>query len=266
MVGLQEVALWRIGAPFDPAQAEFVTYDFLQILLDNLAARGLNYTPISVQSNFDAELPAVFGPASALDVRFTDRIVVLARTDLSESQLKIGNIQARHFATNISFTSPTLGTVTIPRAWISVDAKIRGKQYRFVNAHPESFSPIINFIQITELTQTAGNTKLPVIFTGDFNTDAATDDAAYKVMIDAGFSDVWEQTNPADPGFTWALFLTDPATYTNPFQRLDLVLTRGEIDAADAEVVGEDPMADRTPSGLMRSDHAGLRATLILQP
>src|SRR5215210_608841 len=40
LVGLQEVALWRIGAPFDPSPAEFVTYDFLQLLLDELAARG----------------------------------------------------------------------------------------------------------------------------------------------------------------------------------------------------------------------------------
>src|SRR5215204_1633656 len=41
LVGVQEAALWRIGAPFDPSPAENVTYDFLQLLLDELAARGL---------------------------------------------------------------------------------------------------------------------------------------------------------------------------------------------------------------------------------
>src|SRR5215203_1950762 len=52
-VGVQEAALWRVGAPFDPAPAETVTYDFLQILLVDLAARGLNYAPVVVKTNLD---------------------------------------------------------------------------------------------------------------------------------------------------------------------------------------------------------------------
>ena len=266
LVGLQEVALWRIGAPFDPSSAETVTYDFLQLLLAELNARGLHYRAVQIQTNFDAEVPAVYSQTLAFDVRFTDRIVVLARTDLVRtSQFRIENIQARHFTTNLTFTSPTLGTLTIPRAWISVDVNMRGKTYRFVNTHLESFSPIINFIQATELTQTAGNTNLPLIFAGDFNSDAESNDASYQLLLNAGFTDAWEQTHPNEPGFTWALFLVNPSTYTNPFQRLDLILIRGEIYALDAEIVGENPMADRTPSGLMRSDHAGVIASLNLR-
>ncbi len=266
LVGLQEVALWRVGAPFDPSPAENVTYDFLQLLLDELNSRGLRYAPVAVQTNFDAEVPAVFSPTLAFDVRFTDRLVVLARTDLKTSQLKIEDVQARQFATNLTFSSPTLGMVTIPRAWISVDAKMRGKQFRFVNTHLESFNAVINFIQANELVQTAGSTNLPLIFAGDFNADAESGDASYQLLLNTGFADVWEQTHPNEPGLTWALFLDNPSVYTNPTQRIDLILTRGEIDALGADVVGENPATDRTPSGLMRSDHAGVTALLKLKP
>ena len=266
LVGLQEVALWRIGAPFDPSPAETVSYDFLQLLLDELAARGLNYEAIAVQTNFDAEVPAVFSQTLAFDVRFTDRLVVLARTDLKTSELKIENVEAHHFTTSLTFSSPTLGTITIPRAWIAVDAKLRGKTYRFVNTHPESFVPIINFVQINELVQTAGDTDLPLIFAGDFNADAAANDNSYLVLTSAGLTDVWAQTHPNDAGLTWALFLGNPSVYTNPTQRLDLIFTRGEIEAVESDITGENPATDRTPSGLMRSDHAGVTADFILKP
>ncbi len=266
LVGLQEVALWRIGAPFDPSSAETVTYDFLQLLLDELEERGLHYAPVAIQTNFDAEVPAVFSQTLAFDVRFTDRLVVLARTDLKTSQFKLEGTRAQQFTTNLTLPTATLGTLTIPRGWISVDVKMRGKTYRFVNTHLESFSPIINYIQASELLQTAGNTNLPLIFAGDFNSDAEANDATYQLLRNAGFTDVWEATHPNKPGFTWALFLDNPYAYTNPFQRIDLILIRGEIDALDVDVVGENPATDRTPSGLMRSDHAGVIASLKLKP
>jgi endonuclease/exonuclease/phosphatase family metal-dependent hydrolase len=266
LVGLQEVALWRIGAPFDPSSAETVTYDFLQLLLNELAARGLHYAPVAIQTNFDAEVPAVYSETLAFDVRFTDRLVVLARTDLKTSQLKIENTNAQHFTTNLTLPTATLGTLTIPRGWISVDVKMRGKTYRFVNTHLESFSPIINYIQASELLQTAGNTNLPLIFAGDFNADAEANDATYQLLRNAGFTDVWEQTHPNEPGFTWALFMDNPYVYTNPAQRIDLILVRGDIEPLDADVIGENAATDRTPSGLMRSDHAGVIGLLKLKP
>src|SRR5215204_965566 len=36
LVGLQEVALWRTGDAFDPSPATNVSFDFLQMLLDEL--------------------------------------------------------------------------------------------------------------------------------------------------------------------------------------------------------------------------------------
>jgi hypothetical protein len=266
LVGLQEVALWRVGAPFDPAPAEVVTYDFLQLLLDELAARGLHYAPVAVKNNFEAEVPAVFSPTAALDVRYTDRLVVLARSDLRVSQFKLGGVQAEHFTTNLTFMTPTLGTITIPRAWIAVDVKMRGKTYRFVNTHLESFSPIVNYLQAGELVKTLGETDLPLIVTGDFNADGVTQDASYQLLLSSGATDVWSQLRPAETGATWPLFLVAPSIYTPPTQRLDLVLVRGALDALEIDRVGEDPAADRTPSGLMRSDHAGVTARVRLQP
>lgn len=137
---------------------------------------------------------------------------------------------------------------------------------RFVNTHLESFVPEITYIQAAELLNTAGNTNLPLIFAGDFNADAESNDVTYQLLISAGFTDVWKLTHPNDPGFTWALFLDNPSNYTPPFLRIDLILIRGNIQALSSDIVGEDPVADRTPSGLMRSDHAGVTASLSLKP
>jgi hypothetical protein len=46
--------------------------------------------------------------------------------------------------------------------------------------------------------------------------------------------------------------------------RIDLVLFRGDFEATGADLVGEIP-ADRTPSGLCPSDHAGVAATLTFR-
>lgn len=60
----------------------------------------------------------------------------------------------------------------------------------------------------------------------------------------------------------WETHLLSPVP---PFdQRIDLVLHRGPFRALAAEIVGEDPVADRTASGLFHSDHAGVVARLRL--
>ena len=158
LVGLQEVSLWRTGPVFEPASAETVTVDQLQLLLDALTAKGLHYSPIVVQTNLDAELPAVFGPAVALDVRYTDRVVILARTDLKVSQFKLEATQSGTFATLLPVSGPSIGTITIPRGWASADVKIRGKQYRFITTHLESYYEPVQYAQAFELMQGPANT------------------------------------------------------------------------------------------------------------
>ncbi len=60
--------------------------------------------------------------------------------------------------------------------------------------------------------------------------------------------------------------MDNPYVYTNPAQRIDLILVRGDIEPLDADVIGENAATDRTPSGLMRSDHAGVIGLLKLKP
>ena len=91
LVGLQEVALWRHGPmqldKIGQLNATDVDYDFLAILLSDLASRGTRYEVASAQQESDVEAPAFTGnplsgtAGSAEDVRLTDRDVILLRDD-----------------------------------------------------------------------------------------------------------------------------------------------------------------------------------------
>ncbi len=264
LVGLQEVALWRVGTPFDPAPATSVTYDFLQMLLDELEDRNLHYAPIAIQTNLDAELPGLLSPTQALDIRYTDRVVILARTDLPESQFKLEETAAGNFMTNLQVA--VLGqTVTVFRGWTSADVKFRGKPYRFVNTHLESFFDPVQYAQANELLHGPANTESALMLVGDFNSDAQAGGVSYQILTSSGLRDVWSEANPAIPGFTWPLSGEIPSDEMTPTQRLDLVLTRGHVRTSSADVVGEE-VADKTPSGFRPSDHAGVIATVVLEP
>ncbi len=264
LVGLQEVSVWRTGPFGGPATT--VTFDALQSLLDELAARDLHYRPVAILTEFEAEAPSALG----INIRFTDLDVLLARSDLERSELKLSNVQAQHFAFNLPFTSPILGTLIIPRGWISVDGKIRGKRFRFVTTHLESFHLGVQAVQASELIQGPCNTELPVIIAGDLNTESASgnpvDNAAYQIILGSGFVDAWTLLHPEDPGLTWPLHGEDPFTaFSTPSQRIDLVLFRGELRSLRAKLIGQTPAA-LTSSGLWPSDHAGVIARFKLKP
>jgi endonuclease/exonuclease/phosphatase family metal-dependent hydrolase len=270
LISLQEVALWQTG-PFDPTSpsANTVVFDYLQMLLAQVNKNSsLTYEPVAVLTNLVAEVPAI-GPTGLFDVRFTDRVVLLARTDLGKKDFEVENVVAQHFSTTLAVPTPTLGVVAIPRGYISADVERCGGTFRFVTAHLESFEeqlglpfPIFRYLQAAELLQGPTATTLPVVLAGDFNADAANPtDPTYQLLLSGNFSDGWVQTNPNRPGLTWPLFLENPFAYTSPTQRLDLVLTRGGISAEKSNLVGE---RDVTPQLPMPSDHAGLVTTLKL--
>lgn len=266
VVGLQEVAIWGIG-PFDPANPlETVTFDFLQMLLANLEARGVNYAPIVVQENLSAELPGLFGPnfpADLRDVRFTDRVVILARTDLQTSEIKIENTAHGAFQNLIPVT--VLGNnLLVTRGWTSADIKHRGKTYRFVNAHLESFLEIFQIWQAGELVAGPANTDLPLIVVGDFNSPAPSG-TSYGILLGSGLLDAWSVTNSGSDGFTWPLSGENPSDLEVPDQRIDLILSRGNLTATSTDVLGEEA-ADLTPSLFRASDHAGVAGTFVLHP
>jgi endonuclease/exonuclease/phosphatase family metal-dependent hydrolase len=271
LVSLQEVALWQTG-PFDPAtpSANTVAFDYLQMLLDELNKNdGLRYQPVGILTNLVAEAPAL-GPAGLFDVRFTDRVVLLARTDLGVQSFNVQNVVAQHFSIVLSVPTPTLGVITIPRGYISADVERCGQTFRFVTAHLESFEeqlglpfPIFRFLQATELLQGPAATSMPVVLAGDFNANAENPtDPTYQLLLSGGFSDAWEGTSPNIPGFTWPLFLESAFVYTSPSQRLDLVFTRGTITSAKSDLIGDRDVTLRLP---MPSDHVGVAVSLNLE-
>ena len=279
LVGLQEVSVWRTGPLF--MHADTITINALQSLLTALAARQQQYTVVAALKEFEAEAPSALG----IQIGFADYDVLIARTDLSVSELKISNIQTQHFLASLMLPNPILGTVTIPRGWISVDGKLRGKDFRFITTHLEGFDPRVQALQASELVQGPGNTNLPVIIAGDFNTaplasflappgcplpgGSPATNPAYNIIAIAGFADAWVTLHPNDSGFTWPLHCEDPFTpFTTPNQRLDLVLFRNgqtDLDALMTDLIGNTP-SDLTPSGLWPSDHAGLSAAFGLEP
>src|SRR5262245_9921651 len=94
LVGLQEAELYRTDPPpdGDATPAENVAYDFLKLLVDVSAQRGLSYAPVATFNGTDVELPAGLPPT--LDVRFNDRVSLLARTDEKTADLKLSNPQS----------------------------------------------------------------------------------------------------------------------------------------------------------------------------
>ncbi|MGH3057511.1 MAG: endonuclease/exonuclease/phosphatase family protein [Gaiellaceae bacterium] len=262
VVGLQEVMLIRTDTPADggATPAETVAYDYLELLLAALAARGLDYEPVAVVVNADGpELPTALG----FDVRATDRDAILVNRD-RRPRLKVTNPQAANFVARV--TLPTIaGPIQLPRGWTAIDLKLRGQRFRVVNTHLEAFSGLVQVAQGAELLAGPGATALPTLFVGDFNSRAdGTGTPTYGLLRAAGFEDAWADVHPGDPGLTccWETHLLSPVP---PFdERIDLVLFRGPFRALAAEIVGEDPVADRTPSGLFHSDHAGVVARLRL--
>ncbi|WP_222108325.1 endonuclease/exonuclease/phosphatase family protein [Streptomyces sp. SAJ15] len=276
LVGLQEAVLWRSQTPAGPGSATHVEYDFLQILLDKLAARGKHYAAVAtvtVGSDFEAPRST---PAGLQDIRLTDRDVLLARTDLPAREFSVANAQAAQFQNLVPICRPALGCppnppIQIRRGWVAADAILRGRTVRVVTTHLEPLAPAVQEAQTGELLAGPLNTTLPTVLLGDLNSAAGgvgatpgTNTESYDLLLAAGFTDAWTATHPRKPGFTCcqAADLRNPTS--NLTQRIDYVLFRGKIKALATHLVGEAP-ADRTPSGLWPSDHAGVSSVLQLR-
>jgi hypothetical protein len=260
LIGLQEVSLWTaVGA------GGSVTIDFLDILLDALAARGLSYEAVSISDAFEGSLPAIDPALGFVQATLLDRDVILARADVPPAQLTI-----LHEDTGLFDAALTLGVLGQPlrvdRGWNLVDVQVRNRTFRFVNSHFEAFDPgeFIRVQQAQELLEGPLDTELPVVLVGDFNSDANAGGLAYAILTGVGgFDDVWSLTNPGVPGLTCCHAADLRNDEVDLRSRIDLILIRDGVRAKDAEVIGVDP-ALRTPSGLWPSDHAGVVARVMI--
>ncbi len=269
LVGLQEVALYRTtDRPFEEL-ATHVAYDFLQIVMDSLTARGLHYRAAAMDRTTDIQVPVIAGFDSSgspilAGVRFTDGDAVLVRGDVPFTHPRSGVYVAHQ---TVSIGGVTTG---VYQGWSSVEALLDGRTYRFVVTHLAGQD-----VQSTQLAQTAELISLlrgearPTILVGDFNSDAYGADPThatptYPTLRAAGYSDSWIEPEQRDPGLTCGAqpdLLNARRTFD---QRIDFIFTRNlprRADAVRREVVG-DRIVDRR-AGLWPSDHAGVVATFL---
>lgn len=275
LIGLQEISTLYRQSPGDylwggNTPATDLVYDYLQILMDAIAARGLEYEVKGVILNFDIEMPMFVGPDPYNpfdydDVRLLDFDVVLARKDVY-----VTNVTEQNYSDYITFAGNT-----IKRGFITLDAMVGHKWYKFVNTHLESESMYIRRLQAEELMSVyLSSVTFPIIVVGDLNTEA-TYGITYQDFIADGYIDAWTRNlvQPAIPGLTnphaWDLRNTE----VNFTKRIDLIMVKshvGEngihnIGPVFAYVVG-DELSDRIqfPDGTLvwPSDHAGVIALL----
>ncbi|MFL6128874.1 MAG: endonuclease/exonuclease/phosphatase family protein [Mycobacteriales bacterium] len=264
LVGLQEVVLWERGST--PATLQPV-YDFQQILLDALAARGERYQPVAVSRNFQS--PAVPLASGGL-ARFTDRDVILVRAD-QHPAVRVSNPQAALYAAALPLPNPLLGGAPIVRGWASVDVQVLGKPVRFVDTHLEAFHAGVRALQAQELAALLAGSPLPVVLVGDLNSRPDDSTGAYGILTGAlHLADAWVEVHGPDGGFTSGQ--TDDLNLPESLldHRIDYVLYQPVgLRATAATVLGEQ-QRDRTPPlpgapfGLWPSDHAGVAAALAL--
>jgi hypothetical protein len=291
LVGLQEITLIRTQIPGDflvmgdegptvgnpMPNATDVLLDYEAILLAELAARGLDYAVAARIQDTDVELPGALSETSFFDVRQTDFDLILVRGDVAWS-----NPDGANYAAALPVPFLPGYTLSILRGWVSVDATVAGRAFRFVNTHLESFSPLVRVPQAQELLLSpdgpVAGSPLPVILVGDLNADAVSvvPGDAYALLTGAGFVDVWNASNARGTGLTccFSSDLRDP--FADLHSRIDLVLARGLWGPGNsgiagglwAEVVGEEPGDREMFEGggyyLWPSDHAGVVATLKL--
>lgn len=198
--------------------------------------------------------------------------MVLARTDLSISELKIEQVTKQHFRATLAFSMFGL-EITVPRGWIVVDAKLPGKLYRLVDTYLESINYTIQVMQAIELVNGPTLTSKPVVLAGDINSDADSSDpvlsASYQVLVNAGLLDFWPIIHPNDPGFTNPLHGKDPYTpFSTPNQRIDVILAKQRFKGIEmrGEILIGNTLSDLTPHGFWPSEHAGVVGSLTLLP
>ena len=264
LIGIQEAALWQTGPPsasFPPPPPSAVAYDFIQLLVDALGADGLHYAPVAVTTDFTVQGPGLF-PDGFMSVQLTDRVAILARTDVP---LTISNVQTGTYTHN-TVISTLQGPVTLTEGWASVDATLGNHTVRFVTTHLADNSDAVGSAQAAELVQGPLRTDLPVIMTCDCNADPAS--ATYTVLTDAGLKDSWAHAQPGQPGDTCCQDTTLNNALLNPAStltsRIDYIFSRGGgLKAAGDQVIGADPASRSVPGGFWPSDHAGLIAELV---
>jgi endonuclease/exonuclease/phosphatase family metal-dependent hydrolase len=273
LIGLQEVTKWTTGGVNPPSG-----YDFLAILEGDLAARGLDYSVASIAHNANIgpaplvseTCPVLSGSQFTCSVQLEDRDVILVNDDTSG--LTWSNPQSGRYIAQQAIESP-IGPLSFDRGWASIDAKLKGLPFRFVDTHLETEeSPLVQQEQAAEFLAGPGKGGT-IIATGDFNSasDGSTTTSYAQLTAPGKFRDVWDEAQ-LGPGSSCCQESNTPPLAPGALNnsvstlktRIDLILSRGAArsDGDDAELIGDTPFQGAPP--FWPSDHAGVVSTLHL--
>ncbi len=178
LVGLQEVAWWRHGdlqlTQVGVRNATQTDYDFLQILMDDLAAVGAHYVPVSIAPRADVEGPSFTGSpfngtmgADARDVRLTMRDVILMHV---EDGLSVTGEGQQVYTANLIVNVAGVQT-RFDRGYQWVDVRAGSTRFRFVNTHLEAFSSDLALLQTKQMMLEAPATDRTTVIVCDCNSD-----------------------------------------------------------------------------------------------
>jgi endonuclease/exonuclease/phosphatase family metal-dependent hydrolase len=226
LVSLQELDQWFSG-PLDPSTftcgSMTLEFDMLKELQAALAAQGAHYKlAVQAQQYAFPPTPGLILPGTFVCVQVVNYVAILARTDLAPSKFQWSNPQSAQYENTLLFPTP-IGTLPLPRAWVSVDAMSHGKRFRFIGTHLESIDPNIRQLQGAELRNGPANTSQPVVVAMDSNAQAAPlpQDATYVDFGVAGYDDAWSEIFPSRPGFTCCQAELDNNPVSQLNQRID---------------------------------------------
>jgi len=269
LVSLEELDDWYT-APFNPSTGMCGTptleFGMLQELQDALAAQGAHYALAEEAQQYAfPPIPGFISPSTFLCVSLVNHVAILARTNLDPEKFQWNNPQSAQYATALQFPSP-IGLLPLPRAWVSVDVTFDRRAFRYIGTHLESLVPAIREAQGAELRAGPANTSLPVILAMDSNAQAAPlpQDPTYMDFIAAGYSDGWAEIFPLVAGFTCCQDELDNNPVSQLYQRIDLILTLGNVKVRNIALFGADPR-ERIAGGLWPSDHAGVAAHVVVE-
>jgi hypothetical protein len=253
-IGLQEVS--RIEIVLPPFGLDF-QLEFLPIVLDALADRGLDYEVAAQVLNIDAN------PTPG--IRLVDYDVLLVDAE----RVTVNSASGQNFTLNVGPFAPG---VSLIRGWVQADVTIGGHDYTIVSTHTEPDLATFSFeqlraAQIGEIVTALGGTN-PVIIMGDLNDQPGT--LMYQVLTGAGFTDVWSELRPGVVGLTCCheTDLSDKLPALD--ERVDYLFARG-FAHGNKDVLGRITRFGMLPSdrvagplgSIWVSDHAGLLATLL---
>jgi len=274
LIGLQEVTKWTTEGLNPPPG-----YDYLAILEAALAERGLHYTAASISHNakigpaplVSATCPALEGGNFSCAVTLEDRDVILVNDNAPG--LAWSNPQSGQYVAQQTVPSP-VGPLSFDRGWASIDAKLKGWRFHFVDTHLETEeSSLVQEEQAAEFL--AGPAKgWTVVATGDFNSasDGSTTGTYALLTAPWKFRDSWDesQLGPGNSCCQESNLIPQlaPGQLNNPestlHSRIDLILSRGAArsNGHEAELIGDTRFQAEPP--FWPSDHAGVVSVLHL--